>query len=173
VKFKGWFLAGFVVMVAQSVFAALPAEIDCSIAPSQSKAAAALSGAAGGSAAAVAVVAKAVGLSVVPHSSGAAILTGSSGYLAGTIGTAITGPVVVGLGLFVGGVAVTVELVCAPKNHPKQVALVRDAAREFVRRSGSAWDEAISVAAPPFTQATVAVKKMGKGVFDYANVSAR
>ena len=106
----------------------------CSYAPSQSKAVAAISGAAGGAGATIGAVAAATGLTVVTHSSGAAILTGSAGYVAGTIGTAAAAPFIVGVSLLVGGVAVTVEVVCASRNHPEQVAKVNEAAVEFSRR---------------------------------------
>lgn len=71
------------------------------------------------------------------HSSGALILSGSGGYIAGTLGTAIAAPVVISIGAFVGGTAVTVELLCAPKNHPDGYKKVVDAAQEFQRRTSS------------------------------------
>jgi hypothetical protein len=73
----------------------------------------------------------------VTHSSGALILSGSGGYIAGTLGTAIAAPVVISIGAFVGGTAVTVELLCAPKNHPDGYKKVVDAAQEFQRRTSS------------------------------------
>ncbi len=119
---------------ALSASAQKTTDVVCSYAPSQSKTVAAISGAAGGAGASIGAIAAATGLTVVTHSSGAAILTGSAGYIAGTLGTAAAAPVIVGVSLVVGGAAVTVELVCASKNHPAQVAKVQDAAAEFSRR---------------------------------------
>lgn len=144
------------------------ADIVCSYAPSQSKAISGLSGAAGGSSAALLAVAQATGLGVVAHSSGAYILTGTGGYIAGTLGTAIAGPVIVGVGLVVGGAAITVELLCAPKIHPDQVARIEAAAEEFARRSKNFIERTKSVAAPHVTQATVAIKQFAGDVFEYA-----
>ena len=89
---------------------------------------------AGGASATATAVATATGLTVVAHSSGAAILTGSSGYIAGTLGGAAAAPAIVAVGLVVGGAAVTLELVCAGKNHPDQVKRVHEAASEFGAR---------------------------------------
>lgn len=114
------------------------AGVVCSYAPSQSKAIAAISGAAGGAGATIGAVAAATGLTVITHSSGAAILTGSAGYVAGTIGTAAAAPFIVGVSLLIGGAAVTVEIVCAGRNHPGQVAKVNEAAVEFKRRFNEA-----------------------------------
>lgn len=110
-------------------------DIICSYAPSQSGVVAGVSAAAGGSAVAAAGVTQAAGLTAVIHSSGAYIFTGAGGYLAGTIGTAIVAPVLVGVGVVVGGTAVTIELLCAPKNHPVFSEKVVAAAREFYERS--------------------------------------
>jgi hypothetical protein len=120
--------------LSTSAMAQTNTEVVCSYAPSQSKAVATISGAAGGSAATATAVASAAGLTVVAHSSGTAILTGSSGYIAGTLGGAAAAPVIVTVGLVVGGAAVTLELVCAGKNHPDQVKKVFDAATEFGNR---------------------------------------
>ena len=106
-------------------------EVICSYAPSQSKAVTALSGAAGGAGAATAAIGQALGLTAVAHSSGALILTGSGGYIAGTLGTAVIAPVIVTAGAVIGGTAFTVELVCAPKNHPEYTQRVVKAAIDF------------------------------------------
>lgn len=113
------------------------ADVVCSYAPSQSKAVAGMSGAAGGAAATTAGIGAALGLTVVTHSSGALILSGSGGYIAGTLGSAIAAPVVITIGAFLGGAAITVELLCAPKNHPDGYKKVVDAAQEFQHRTGS------------------------------------
>ena len=127
-------LIAFLFAMASTTQAQTATEVVCSYAPSQSNAVAAVSGAAGGASATVGAIAAATGLTVVTHSSGALILTGASGYIASTIGTAAAAPVIVGVGLVVGGAAVTLELVCAKKNHPRQAARVEDAAIEFSRR---------------------------------------
>lgn len=132
-------------LVATSTTAAPSGDVICTYAPSQSKAVAAISGAAGGTAATASAVAAATGLTAVAHSSGAMILTGSSGYIAGTIGstaaTVAAAPVVVGVALVVGGTAVTLELVCAPRNHPDQVRRVTEAATEFSTRYAGAVEQ--------------------------------
>lgn len=107
------------------------AKLICSYAPSQSDVVGNLASAAGGGAAAAAATAQAAGLSVVAHSSGAYIFTGSAGYIAGTLGTAIVAPVLVGVGVTIGGAAATVELLCAPQNHPDMVAEIKAAASDF------------------------------------------
>lgn len=152
------------------------AEVVCSYAPSQSKLIAGTVGTAGGASAATAAIAQATGLTAVAHSSGAYILTGSGGYVAGTLGSAISGPVIVGVGLFVGGAAVTVELLCAPTNHPHEVARVKQASAEFVRRyngylknvkqkAGSAGTEVRTV----MGRTALEVKRVAGDVFEYAN----
>lgn len=99
---KSLAVAATLMLALVSAHAGETADVVCSYAPSQSKAAAALSAAAGGSAAAAAAVAQATGTAVVAHSSGAFILTGSGGYIAGTLGTAIVGPTIVVVGLVAG-----------------------------------------------------------------------
>lgn len=153
-------------------------EIVCSYAPSQSKAVAAISGAAGGAAATASAMAAATGLTAVTHSSGVLILTGSSGYIAGTLGgtaaTVAAAPVVVVVGLVVGGAVVSLELVCASKNHPDQVEKVLEAANEFSSRFSKAM-ESIKVASadmrktvdPAVSRAALAVKRMGEDVWGY------
>ncbi len=148
--------------------------IVCTYAPSQSKTVAAISGAAGGASATIGAVAAATGLTVVTHSSGAAILTGSAGYIAGTIGTAVVAPVIIGVGLVVGGAAVTVELVCAPQNHPDQVAKVVAAAKTFYARfkevlpsSDVAIGEKPMIIGPRTDRAVVTVKKATADLWSY------
>ena len=162
---------------ASSSVNALPSQVVvCSYAPSQSNVVAAISGAAGGSSAAAGAVAAATGMTVVTHSSGALILTGSSGYIAGTIGAAAAVPVIVGVSIVVGGAAVTLELVCAAENHPAQVAKVQQAADEFSRRFSSAMKrttiavgEARKGVAPIVSGFAVKVKHVATDVWAYAN----
>ena len=153
-------------------------EVVCSYAPSQSAAVAAVSGAARGAGATASAVAAATGLTAVAHSSGALILTGSSGYIAGTLGATATtiaaAPVVVAVGLIVGGSAVTLELVCAQRNHPEQVAKINAAASEFSRRFDLAMQKT-SVAvgemkksiAPKAGAAAVRAKSLAADVWEY------
>lgn len=160
--------AASLLIAVHSAYAQESANVVCSYAPSQSKAVIGASGVAGGSSAAILAMAQATGLSVVAHSSGAYILTGAGGYIAGTLGTAIAGPAIVAVGLIVGGTAVTVELLCAPKNHPDQVAKIEAAAEEFARRSKGLVDRAKSGTAPHVTRAAVAIKHLAGDVFEYA-----
>lgn len=143
-------------------------ELICSYAPSQSAVVSHLASAAGGTAAAAAAVAKAAGLSAVAHSSGAYIFTGAGGYLAGTLGTAIAGPVLVGVGLAVGGSAATVEVLCVPRNHPDLVSKVEAAAQEFFARAKSSVSSASASAAPIVSGAKNILIKAGNDAFDYA-----
>ena len=144
------------------------ADLVCSYAPSQSKGVTALASAAGGSAAAASAVAAATGTVAVAHSSGALILTGSGGYIAGTLGTAVVGPTIVVVGLVIGGAALSVELVCAPKNHPGQVEKVKEAATEFARRTQAAAVAAKDATPAKVASASLSVKKIAGDAFSYA-----
>jgi hypothetical protein len=161
-------------LIATAASAQSRMEVVCSYAPSQSKVVAAISGAAGGASATASAVATAAGLTAVSHSSGAVILTGSAGYVAGTLGGASAVPVIVATGLVVGGVAVTVELVCAGKNHPEQVAKVQAAAEEFSHRFSDTMRSTKIAAAnmaksvgPAAGKATVQVKRVTGDVWQY------
>ncbi len=150
-------------------------DIDCTLAPSQNKVVNRVSGAAGGATATAYALAQATGLTVVTHSSGAYILTGAGGYIAGTLGGAIAGPIIVGVGLIVGGAAVTVELLCAPKNHPSEVAKIKEASEEFMRRSKyllsktpQALQDAKSRSAELAANATVRAKQISGDIYKYA-----
>lgn len=165
-------------MLACPLLSHATSEVVCSYAPSQSSAVAAVSGAAGGASATAGAISAATGLTAVVHSSGALILTGTSGYIAGTLGTTATAvaaaPIVVAVGIIVGGAAVTLELVCASKNHPTQVEKVKEAANEFSNRFSSAMENT-KVAAGDMTKsvgpatgrAAVAVKRVTTDVWSY------
>lgn len=155
-------------------------DVVCSYAPSQSNVVAAVSGAAGGASATAGAVAAATGLTAVVHSSGAWILTGTSGYIAGTLGataaTVAAAPVVLAVGLVVGGTAVTLELVCASKNHPSQVAKVNAAASEFSRRFDDAMQRTKVATGdlkksitPAVDRVIVEIKQTASNVWQYAN----
>ena len=162
-------------LASASAEARPPADVVCSYAPSQSNLVAGTSGAAGTAVVTPFAIAQATGMTVVAHSSGAYILTGSSGYVAGTLGGAVAGPVIVGVGLLLAGVAITVELVCAPKNHPEEVAKIYKAADEFGRRYQEALKDAKATlgraqatAAPVVQRASIEVKQVSDEVFTYA-----
>jgi hypothetical protein len=167
-------IAGLI-FFATTVGAQTSREVVCSYAPSQSNAAAAISAAAGGAGATVLAVAAATGLTAVAHSSGAWILTGSSGYIAGTIGGAAAAPVIVAVGLVVGGTAVALELVCASSHYPDQVAKVHEAAKEFSERMSEALlrtkvavGEMKKTVTPVVGRGAVEVKRVATDVWQYA-----
>ena len=150
-------------------------EIDCALAPSQNAVVNRVSGAAGGATATAYALAQATGLTVVTHSSGAYILTGAGGYVAGTLGGALAAPAIIGVGLIIGGAAVTVELICAPKNHPSEVAKIREASEEFMRRSRDfvsttpkVLQDAQARSAELAANATVSAKKISGDIYKYA-----
>lgn len=143
-------------------------DVICSYAPSQSAVVSHVSALAGGGAAATSAIAGATGLTVVTHSSGAYILTGSGGYIAGTLGTAIAGPVIVVVGVVVGGSAATVELLCAPKNHPEFSAKVEATANEFFERSRDIVSRTIMSATPVAAKLQASTLKAGTEAIEYA-----
>jgi hypothetical protein len=139
-------------------------EVICSLAPSQNAVVNRVSGAAGGAGLTTIALAQATGLTAVAHSSGAYILTGSAGYVAGTLGGALVGPAIVGVGLVVGGAAVTVELICAPMNHPTQVAKIYEAGEAFARISHAALNDVTSRSAKTIAEA----KRTASDFVEYA-----
>lgn len=150
-------------------------DVVCSYAPSQSEVVKNISASAGGAGATALAITQATGLTAVVHSSGAYIFTGSSGYVAGTLGGAAAAPVIIGVSIAVGTAAGTVELLCTPKNHPEFTAKVMDASKEFVRRSkiqlNTASDkisETRENAKPVISKATVVLKDTANNVFNYA-----
>lgn len=143
-------------------------DVICSYAPSQSSVVSHVSALVGGGAVAGTAIANATGLSVVAHSSGAYILSGSGGYIAGTLGGAIVAPVLVGVGLFIGGSAVTVELVCAPKNHPEFSVKIEAAAEEFVGRTKNLAIEGVSSSKQIIKGINVSLIKTGSDAIEYA-----
>lgn len=165
-----------IIGMATSAFADQQSErVVCTYAPSQSNLVAGISGAAGGAGATTSAVGSALGLTVVTHSSGAAILTGGSGYIAGTIGTAAALPVIVSVGLLVGGAAVSVELICAKENHPEQVAKIKAASEEFAARFSDAWKrtkvafgDKREAVRPAAERASAKVRQIASDVWAYA-----
>jgi hypothetical protein len=165
--YKISFLVLFIAGLSSSLFAETKSDVICAYAPSQSKAVTGVAGSVGGAGAATAAIGQALGLAVVTHSSGALILSGSGGYIAGTLGAAIAAPTIIAVAVVVGGTAATVELVCAPRNHPEHVAQVEDAAVEARRR----WGEAISTAKVSgnrnIERISAQFKDVKTNVFDY------
>ncbi len=167
----------FTLLSLASTFAQANSSTDvvCSYAPSQSEVVKNISASAGGAGATALAITQATGLTAVVHSSGAYIFTGSSGYVAGTLGGAAAAPVIIGVSIAVGTAAGTVELLCTPKNHPEFTAKVMDASEEFVRRSkihlDTATDKITEVkekAKPVISKATVIFKDTASNVFNYA-----
>jgi hypothetical protein len=144
-------------------------ELICSYAPSQSAVVGHIASAAGGGAAAASAIANAAGLTAVLHSSGAYIFTGPAGYLAGTLGIAVAEPVLVGVGLLVGGTAVTVEVLCTPTNHPDLVERVQAAVQDFVARAKSDGKDAAKATEPIAKEVKLRVIKTGNQALEYAS----
>jgi hypothetical protein len=171
---KGIIIIGLLIFCVYAQ-AEATSDIACSYAPSQSDLVKSISASAGGASATALAITQATGLTAVAHSSGAYIFTGSSGYVAGTLGGAAAAPIIVGVGIAVGTAAGTVELLCTPKNHPEFTAKLIDASEEFIRRSKaqiSTTSEKIvrakEVAEPVISRATVVLKDTAKNVFNYA-----
>ncbi|MES1978388.1 MAG: hypothetical protein V4451_10165 [Pseudomonadota bacterium] len=78
------------------------------------------------------------------------------------------GPTIIAVGLVVGGAAVSVELLCAPKNHPEQVAKVKEAAAEVARLTEGAVARAKTAVPSRVSSASLKAKKMAGGAIAYA-----
>ena len=120
--------------MASTAIAKPTADIICSYAPSQSKLVASALGVAVGTGVTIEALATVLALKVVKHSSGASILSGSNGYIAGTIGGASAVPWIISVSLVVGVATVVVEIVCANSNHPEMVRKLVIAAKEVANR---------------------------------------
>lgn len=112
-------------------------DVICSYAPSQSAAVARISGILATSAAGAEVTLVTSGITIVAHSSGLPILTGGGGYIAGSMTGALATTTMITAGVIVGGSAVTIELACAPKNHPELVKKVLEDAKEYTLTASS------------------------------------
>jgi len=143
-------------------------KFDCSFAPSQSKVFTALASAGGGASATTAAIAQMLGLTAVAHSSGGLILTGGSGYIAGTLGSAFILPAVVFTGAGAGAVAVAVELICFPTNHPESAEKLSAAVGEFMQRTRESTGAAYELAAPTSAKLGDQVTQSGADVIEYA-----
>lgn len=166
---------GFIALISATAQAKSVSDFICTYAPSQSEVVKNISGAAGGASATALAITKATGLTAVAHSSGAYIFTGSSGYVAGTLGGAAAAPVIIGVSIAVGATAGTIELICTPKNHPEFTNRLLDASREFLRRSKIQINvasgkivTATESTKPIISKATVVIKDSADTVFAYA-----
>jgi hypothetical protein len=120
-------------------------DVICSYAPSKSAVVSRISAGVGGAGAGAAAILQSAGLTVVAHSSGAYIFTGTGGYVAGTMGVAVVAPVIIIASVLVGGSAIALELTCLPKNHPDAIKKVDQFTAEFHRAVLSANDKGIDV----------------------------
>ena len=116
----------------------MPAQADlvqlvCSYAPSQSEVVRWATQTLRGAGAANQVILAAAGLQIVKHSSGSYIFKAAGRYLPGTIGT--VAPTLFTVVAVIGTVSITVELLCAPINHPALVKKIDEAASAFIARS--------------------------------------
>jgi len=116
--------------------AAITTEVICTYAPSQSTTINRILNTTGGVARGARITLFANGLKIVQHSSGAAILAGSDGYIAGTMPGALLTSTLITASVIIGSAAFTVELACAPINHPDSVKAVRDGAKEYSAQAG-------------------------------------
>jgi hypothetical protein len=123
--------AAAIVFSASTSYATTTTDVICSYAPSQSVAVNRITAGVGGAGLGAAAILKATGLTMVAHSSGAYILTGSGGYVAGTLLSPLAAPLLVTASVLVGGTAVALQLSCAPKNHPDAVKSVANATEAF------------------------------------------
>jgi hypothetical protein len=92
-----------------------------------------------------------------------------------TAAAVAAGPTVIVVGLVVGGVATSIELVCAAENHPKEIAKIRAAGEEFSRRFKTDIKRSTSAAtgigksvAPASGRAALHLKHVFFGVWRHA-----
>lgn len=127
------FLIATAITLTTSVasYAGTTLDVVCSYAPSQSAAVNRIVTGMGGAGVGASAILQATGLQFVAHSGGGYILTGSGGYVAGTLLSPIVTTTVVFATVVVGGTAVVVELSCAPKNHPDAIKNIKRITSEF------------------------------------------
>lgn len=118
-------------MFFQKSFAETTTEVICSYAPSQSAVVNRISSLAGGTSLGAEITLLSNGLTIVPHSSGKLIMTGSSGYIAGTMAGSVITTTIVTAGVVIAGSTILVELACVPKNHSELVAQLKKDASEY------------------------------------------
>lgn len=142
-KIKRLFLGVALALMLSMSHAETTTEVVCSYAPSQSAMVNRITAAAGGAGAGAAAILSATGLQFVAHSGGGYILTGSGGYVAGTLLSPILVSTVIVATVLVGGATIALELTCAPKNHPQAVNRVREITAAFNEEVRAANEEAI------------------------------
>lgn len=139
-------LLGAVIALLASVSQAQAnSDVYCTYVPSQSAAVKRITSGLGGTAVGAVALLKATGLTVVTHSSGGYLLTGASGYVAGTLVSPLVVPVLITATVVVGGAAVAVELTCSPQNHPDAVKKVKQITAEFNKAVLDANDKAVII----------------------------
>ncbi len=145
-KTKRLFLGAAIAMMVSTGQAATTAEVVCSYAPSQSATVNRITAAAGGAGVGASAILSATGLQFVAHSGGGYILTGSGGYVAGTLLSPILIPTVIVATVVVGGATVALELTCAPRNHPQAVERVKEITASFNEEVRAANEDAMHAA---------------------------
>ncbi len=137
------FVGAALAFILSTSNAATTTQVVCSYAPSQSAMVNRITAAAGGAGAGAAAILSATGLQFVAHSGGGYILTGSGGYVAGTLLSPILVPTVIAATVVVGGATIALQLTCAPTNHPQAVARVKEVTASFNEEIRAANKEAI------------------------------
>ena len=140
IRLQSQFFGATILALSLTSQAAITTDMVCSYAPSQSHTVNQITGAVGGAGAGVAAIMQAAGLSAVAHSSGMYILTGSGGYIAGTIGGAVAAPIIITASIVTATGVVTLELSCAPKNHPQAVRKIKEVTEAFMRATNGKLD---------------------------------
>ena len=138
-------ISAAIALATSTSHAATTSNVVCSYAPSQSAVVNRITSGLGGAAIGAEAMLKAVGLTVVQHSSASYIFTGSGGYVAGTCGGAIVAPVLYTVAIVVAGTAITLELSCAPKNYPETVKRVKEIIAEFNKSVRSVNGKAVDL----------------------------
>lgn len=131
-KIKSLLIAASFAVTASMSFAETNSEVVCSYAPTQSAAVKQIAAGLGGAGAGASAILQATGLQFVAHSGGGYILTGSGGYVAGTLLSPLVAPTVIFATVAVAGAAaVIVELSCAPRNHPEAIESIKRITADF------------------------------------------
>ncbi len=107
------------------------AEVICAYAPSQNEIVKEIRAAAAGARYGQILVLAAGSLKIVQHSSGGLIVSGPGGFVRGTMPVARAAVITTKVGLVIGAAALTVELACAPTNHPELVETVVSNSQEY------------------------------------------
>ena len=142
-KTKRLFLGAAIAMMVSTTQAATTVEVVCSYAPSQSATVNRITAAAGGAGVGASAILSATGLQFVAHSGGGYILTGSGGYVAGTLLSPLLIPTVIAATAVVGGATIALELTCAPRNHPQTIERVKEITASFNKEVRAANEDAI------------------------------